>query len=883
MTAVLLHCPIRGALTVQALAKDGLTPTEEARRIDFLHFLLDERDYPPENIVVESVVLRGLGADGKNSLRADVIAYDAHRDSYIGRTLAERLAHVVLVAEIKREAKSKRRGVERQLEPALLILPNLRTLAVYWDDQNRDLFIKKLVEVPTPHIEVHEDTVANLPTWGQEYQAKPITVDNLTAPANLVAALFELANVMRSHGVNDEQLRYRETVKLLLARYVDERQARSRKDKVLRLQVYRDTDPTFMERVNKVYLDSANRYSHAKTLFQPVAGSELDERVLRPLVESIQGFDLSSASNETMQQVFMSFVPAVFKKVLSQYFTPISLIETVVKMVEIGPTDKVADPAMGTADFLTAAMAERPDDDDIIHRVFGIDSDDKAYDLAVVNMILNRDGQSGLVRDDSIRNPDLWADEMNVVLCNPPFGSRTVETHQDVLAHYDLGHVWRTNDNGEWVKTDDILPAQQLGILFVERCWKMLRAGGRLGIIWPEGYLSTAAHTYVRQWVLDHFQIVALVELPRRIFTKSGADLRSNIVIAEKFTGRRPGDYPIYASLVRKVGYKLGGDFSPTPLRDPETGLEIRDDENRVVLESDFNRTLSEFTAFKKTKPNAWRGARYADVVSRPDLDLKPRRLVRRALDIVRGVQDGEHVRLGDIAVVVEDTVDLITDLDPASFRRPVEGQNIRAVEGIVSPQFSERCWSIAERKDRRVYELRRGDIIVGLVRPERRNVGVLLEWGDDIIGVRDALAVVRVRPEHADEYPQEWLFTALRSEEARIQFWTESGGTSYGKLDLDQIRNVLLPSSGATRLANAVAARKWMDAVEAMHEFWVNVGDESDRRPILNSPLIGLVEVDANEEEPRGMDERITIDADPEDALRALLRTPAPRQPRGK
>ena len=845
----LLHCPIRGPLTSQALAKDGLTPTEEARRIDFLHFLVDERDYPAQNIVVETVVLKGLGHDGKKSLRTDVIIYDAAATRYTKLPLDKKLQHVALVAEIKREAKSKRKGVERQLEPALLILPNLRTLGVYWDDQNRDLFIKKLVDQPTPHIEVCADSVANLPVWGQDYRSKLITVDTLTQPANLVAALFELANIMRSYGVNDETLRYRETVKLLLARYVDERQARSRADNTLRLQVYPNGDPTFKDRVNKVYLDSANRYSQAKTLFRPVKGSELDERVLRPLIESIQGFNLSSASNDTMQQVFMSFVPSVFKKALSQYFTPISLIETMVSMTGIGPTDKIADPAMGTGDFLTAVMNARAEDDDIIHRVFGIDSDDKAYDLAVVNMILNRDGQSGLLREDSIRNPDRWAKEMSVVLCNPPFGARTVETHEETLSQYDLGHVWDRDDDNVWIQTTDVLPSQQLGILFIERCWRMLTDEGRLGIILPEGYLSTASHGYVRQWVLDHFQIVALVELPRRIFTKSDADLRSNILIAKKLAGRRPIDYPIYASLVRGVGYKLGGDFSATPMKDPETGLEVRDDQNRVILDSDFHRTLSGFVEFKNTKPSQWHGARSSDIISRPDLDMKPRRLVPRALSTLRSIQGREHVRLGDVAEIVEDTVDLISDIGASEFRRPVEGQNIRAVEGIVSAQFRERCWSIAERKGRRAYELRHGDIIVGLVRPERRNVGVLLEWGDDIIGVRDALAVVRARPDQADEYPQEWLFRALRSEEARIQFWTESGGTSYGKLSLNQIRNVLLPSSPASRLAEAVATRKWMDAVESMHELWINVGDENDGRPILNSPLVGLVESDDDED----------------------------------
>ena len=51
---VLLVCPVRGALGASALAKDGLTPTEEARRVDFLHFLIDDRNYPPEHIRLPS-------------------------------------------------------------------------------------------------------------------------------------------------------------------------------------------------------------------------------------------------------------------------------------------------------------------------------------------------------------------------------------------------------------------------------------------------------------------------------------------------------------------------------------------------------------------------------------------------------------------------------------------------------------------------------------------------------------------------------------------------------------------------------------------------------------------------------------------------------------
>lgn len=186
----------------------------------------------------------------------------------------------------------------------------------------------------------------------------------------------------------------------------------------------------------------------------------------------------------------MSFVPAVFKKSLDQFFTPLSLVEAMVGMTEVGPNDNVADPAMGTADFLSAAMASRQavGDEDIVNRVYGADADAMAFELAIVNMILHKDGQSNFLNEDSIQNHDRWAGTMGVVFCNPPFGEKSVERRPEVLQHYELGHVWKEKA-GKLLKTDDLLPSQHLVILFIEKCYKMLKENGRLAIILPEGYL----------------------------------------------------------------------------------------------------------------------------------------------------------------------------------------------------------------------------------------------------------------------------------------------------------------------------------------------------------------------------------------------------------
>ena len=224
-------------------------------------------------------------------------------------------------------------------------------------------------------------------------------------------------------------------------------------------------DPDFMKRVAACYSVAAKRYQKAKTLFESNGGAPaLPESAMREAVLLIQGIEFAAASSDVMQQVFMSFVPSVFKKSLDQYFTPLPLIDAIVDMVDIGPNDTVADPAMGTADFLSAAMAVRQaeGDDDIANRLYGADADKMAFDLAIVNMILHKDGQSNFLNEDSIEHFDRWEKLISVALCNPPFGEKSLEKNADILSAYELGHIWELDAHGTWVKTDDVAGSQQL-------------------------------------------------------------------------------------------------------------------------------------------------------------------------------------------------------------------------------------------------------------------------------------------------------------------------------------------------------------------------------------------------------------------------------------
>ena len=835
-----LLCPIRGPLNAEYFSKDGLTVTEEARRIECIKFLLS-KNYPRENFQCETVVIKHIGNNGRNSLRADIVIYDIPIIEANALDDTNRNKHVLLVAEIKRESKSKKSGVAFQLEPAMRQSDRTFVLGVYWDDVNRYLYVKQIKD---EQIIITRDELGNLPEYGNPYRYKKLKYRDLIKPEDITATLMDIANILRSNQVNDDSTRYRETVKLLLAKYIDEREAKETGEDLL-MQVVPGEDLSFETRIKSLYSRTARVYSKAKSIFGNY-GFDADAKTLREMVQKVQGLNLLDSSSDSMQQVFMTFVPAVFKKDLDQYFTPLTLVNCMVEILRPGPNDKVADPAMGTADFLSATMQYRLkyNDGQIINRVYGADKDPQAYELAVINMALNKDGQTNLNNIDTIEHYDLWNGQMDVVLCNPPFGSRTIETRPSVLMHYDLGHLWKFED-GKWHKTEELLPSQQLGILFIERCYKLLaEESGRLGIILPEGYLCTASYGYVRQWIINNFHITGLVELPRRIFLKSDADLRSNILFAERKRIVENENYPIHAELVRNVGYKLGKGFSTIPLRDEKTGLELRDPiTGNMLVDTDFRRVKSNFETFIKLNKQGsyieWDGAHLSDITEHPQLDMKPRRLTRNALVNLNSILIRPHKQLYEIAEVLTDATSFadIVRADEQIFL--VEGQDIRALEGTVILKASEKRWQVEVRKTDKGYHLQHKDIIIGLVRPERRNIGLYLDSKSNVFGSPDGIAVVR---QTDSRYPIEWIFQVLRTEQTRIQFWTESGGTSYGKLTTEQIKNVFVPLPSESEIkAITQKVQKWATAQQSVQNTFNEIWDEEDKRAILNSPIIGL------------------------------------------
>jgi type I restriction enzyme M protein len=130
-----------------------------------------------------------------------------------------------------------------------------------------------------------------------------------------------------------------------------------------------------------------------------------------------------------------------------------------------------------------------------------------------LNSLATSDGDRGPLSDNSQAEPLLGIEDVvrtrlgrgfkgfDVVLTNPPFAGEIRE--HGLLEGYELYRP------GRRIERD---------VIFLERCVRLLRPGGRMGIVLPHNKLGASAWTYAREWLLRHVHVVAVLSLGRNTF-----------------------------------------------------------------------------------------------------------------------------------------------------------------------------------------------------------------------------------------------------------------------------------------------------------------------------------------------------------------------------
>lgn len=330
---------------------------------------------------------------------------------------------------------------------------------------------------------------------------------------------------------------------------------------------------------------------------------ELDPKVLAYIVTQLQMFSLLDSDVDVKGKAYEEVVGSNLRGDRGEFFTPRNICNMMVEMLDPTDRDLILDPACGTGGFLISAMShvvslirrdvrasgrsKQLQDDTIRDRkqrflqsgLVGLDFNPNLVRATKMNMVMNNDGSGGLYQANSLDNPARWSDglrardlmgRVDVILTNPPFGSKIPIDDPTILGQFDLGHHWEYDAEQDlWLKdATRTATSRPPEILFIERCVQLLKPGeGRAAIVLPDGILGSPGLGFVRQWILEQTTVLASVDLHPDTF-QPGTSVQTSVLVIRRKSGRQIrdeimagqiADYDIFMAICDHVGHDKRG------------------------------------------------------------------------------------------------------------------------------------------------------------------------------------------------------------------------------------------------------------------------------------------------------------------------------------
>lgn len=569
------------------LRKD--TPEERIRQ-DIARSLVEEYGYEKSDIDIEFPVKMG-----RAKKRADIVIVSEDEE--------HTQENIYMIAEVKTEdvkPSDKKEGVG-QLGSYVAASPN--SVFALWVGNERLAF--EVVEEKGKRVLTQ---IPDIPKKGETTIPKP-TRGGLVPAVNLKQVFKRVHNYIYVNQGFQKDKAFEELQKLIFIKVYDEQY-----NPTLQFYILPGEDISKVRnRLTKVFQKVQERY---KYIFKGNETLELNDSVLGYIVSELQRFCFIDTETDVKGEAYEEVVGPNLRGDRGEFFTARNVCSMTIEMLfSLFPEEKltspgalkILDPAVGTGGFLIAGVQKikqlfskrglRYDQlRDMVREVsntnfFGIDFNPFLVKISQMNMVMHGDGSSNIVHANSLETSSNWNDEakrkvhleeFDMVITNPPFGTKAVIDNPDILSQFEL-----TTFKAGSPRT--ALPPEQL---FIERCLDFLKPGGVLGIVLPDSILSNPGLTWIREWILKRAYIIASVDLPVETF-EPHTGTQTSILILKKKTSEQEKlkeNYDIFMAIPEKVGHDRRGN----PIYKTTSEGEIELDENDKPLIDDHLSLVAE-------------------------------------------------------------------------------------------------------------------------------------------------------------------------------------------------------------------------------------------------------------------------------------------------
>lgn len=353
----------------------------------------------------------------------------------------------------------------------------------------------------------------------------------------------KLHNIIRDSDANSNIItRFDEISKLLFIKLYAEQSGNS-----LFMHQILENDVSYKERLQNVY-EKAIKLSGI-AVSDSFSRIILSAEAVSKCGAELAKVDLSSAGCDIKGLAYEDTIKGTFDKSDNQqYFTPYQIIEFMVQMIAPLIKGCVCDPACGTAGFLNKVSELCPEVE-----LLGLEVDERLAWVSNLNLLIHGNQKfeiHALPNGGSLgEQSKSFFNKADVIITNPPFGSDYSDPL--ILSSFQLGknHVSRRR-----------------GILFIEQAWNLLKENGIVAIIIDQGVLNSGSSLDVRSFILSHFEIMAVVDLPETAFLPY-ANVSSSILFMKKVTSPSKSKSTFFAKS-QTIGRKSNGDDDVVYLED---------------------------------------------------------------------------------------------------------------------------------------------------------------------------------------------------------------------------------------------------------------------------------------------------------------------------
>ncbi|AZA77278.1 N-6 DNA methylase [Chryseobacterium sp. G0186] len=483
------------------------------------------------------------------------------------------------------------------------------------------------------------DELINIPTNEQAQDGHIVSVllgqTNEFARDEFSKALTRCHNIIRNNDKLSPEAAFDEISKILFVKTLYERS--NNEGNIFSKKTYLDLKQNFTELpVNKNLPFYQELFEKVKKelidddLFESNEIIRIRENSFEAIVKELETYNLSTTSDDVKGIAFEQFLGKTFRGELGQFFTPRTIVDFMVEVLDPQENEVICDPCCGSGGFLIKAFEyvrekieneihlakekikkefydakyekltekKKIEVDEQVNKlftklnaeldvnnpksrirelsydcIFGTDANPRMSRTAKMNMIMHGDGHGGVHHNDGLLNVNgIFENRFDIILTNPPFGSRVekslkiteADKYTDAyrIAKYRerYGKAYdealkQINDNIDKPLLDlyDTGSMSTLTeVLFIERCLNLLKAGGRMGIVLPEGVLNNTNLQRIRDYIESRAKILFIVSIPQDVFIASGATVKPSLLFFKKFTEEEAEQYQNITAKAKK-------------------------------------------------------------------------------------------------------------------------------------------------------------------------------------------------------------------------------------------------------------------------------------------------------------------------------------------